>query len=192
MITSRAGNDASAPTPIRQSQPSGRTTGSIAWPSRPRKLCVASASRVELAFCARSSQFLAVRRSRSASVSSSRRRRGSRRRRSCASMRRGSSGAVAGKVAGGPDEDRSSRRSACRPGHERLAAVVDAVTARSAATATCSSGSSITNGGVSPLKNVFFSSHATGIATTTPSDVHREQHQPLQRDPAAELRRSRE
>ncbi len=37
--TSRAGSDASTAQPIRQSQPSGRTTGSITRPSLPRILC---------------------------------------------------------------------------------------------------------------------------------------------------------
>ncbi len=34
-----AGKDASTALPIRQSHPSGRTTGSIQRPARPRKLC---------------------------------------------------------------------------------------------------------------------------------------------------------
>ena len=37
MMTSRAGNEAIAPTPIRQSQPSGRTAGSMAWPDSSEK-----------------------------------------------------------------------------------------------------------------------------------------------------------
>ena len=38
ITTSRAGNEAITAQPIRQSQPSGRTTGSTHWPARPRKL----------------------------------------------------------------------------------------------------------------------------------------------------------
>ncbi len=61
------------------------------------------------------------------------------------------------------------RRSACRRGGRRPSRAPPCGTAPARATATCSVGSSITNGGVGPRSSVLFSSQATPTAATMPT-----------------------
>ena len=141
--TSRAGKLARAAMPIRQSQPSGRTAGSIARPSRPRQLCrfhsPCSAS-ISLSVGSLPSR-LAGRPSPRPRPLSCRRAPSSSHPRPLATSIAAAVGVAVREVEQRPDERPSTPGSACRPGAGTPSRRRTSGAARSAATAACTAAS---------------------------------------------------